>query len=136
VAGESARFISVLGWAWNLPNTLLGLLIGLSNPSLPHVSHGAINFDLRGGWIALLCNRLGVSAFTVGDCVLYACTPTDRLRVHESRHIAQYRLFGPFFLPVYFLLLLVFGYRNHPLERDATACEASALRDGRDSSNG
>ena len=51
---------------------------------------------------------------------------TDRLSLtaeiifHEQRHVWQYRWhLYVFFLPIYWLLLIIYGYKNHPYERDA-----------------
>jgi hypothetical protein len=38
---------------------------------------------------------------------------------HERQHIRQYMVWGPFFIPVYLLLAIVFGYHRHPMERAA-----------------
>ena len=103
------------------------MAFGLASLARPDRSHGAINFRLRRGLVLRVCERIGISAFTMGDCVLYAVDPTPALRVHEGRHIWQYRVLGPFFLPVYFLLLLRYGYWEHPLERDARAWEQRML---------
>jgi len=42
--------------------------------------------------------------------------------------VAQNLLLGPLFMPLYALLWVCFGYRRHPLERDARA--ASMGSDG------
>lgn len=105
---------------WTLPNTLLGIALGLMNASLPRLEDGVLNIYLRrSGVVRTVCGRIGISAFTMGDCVVYMVQPTPNLRVHEGRHIAQYHALGPLFLPVYFLLLMFFGYEEHPLEQDA-----------------
>jgi hypothetical protein len=38
---------------------------------------------------------------------------------HERRHVQQSLWLGPLYLPVYLLLLPLFGYRRHPMEVDA-----------------
>jgi hypothetical protein len=112
-------FLLTVVLIWNLPNTLLGLLIGSLNFTFPDYSHGAVNFYMKRGPVPAICNFLKISAFTVGECVLYAVPPNPNLRTHEFRHVLQYRVLGPFFLPVYFVLLGLYGYVRHPLERDA-----------------
>ena len=112
--------IRFLARAWASPNTLLGVALGLVNGNLPARFADSLDIHLhRRGPVAHICSRLGIHAFTLGDCVLWNVAPTPRLRIHELRHVTQYRLLGPFFLPLYFVLLLLFGYWNHPLERDA-----------------
>lgn len=118
-ASMKHRILWALGGLWALPYTLLGMLLGASSSCRPQRSHGALNYYVRKGPVRLVCDRLGIAAFTLGDCVLYVVEPTNNLRVHEGRHIAQYRALGPFFLPLYYLLLMIYGYANHPLEKDA-----------------
>lgn len=91
---------------------------------MPAREGGILEFRIRGGPVLWICARLNISAFTLGECVLYRVPPTPAVRVHERRHVTQYRMLGPFFLPVYFVLLAAFGYWNHPLERDARRVEA------------
>ncbi|MBA2670046.1 MAG: hypothetical protein H0U67_06740 [Gemmatimonadetes bacterium] len=118
---------NALSFVWSLPNTAVGLAFGALSLARPERSHGAINFQLRRGIVLWVCHRIGISAFTMGDCVLYTVPPTSALRVHEGRHVWQYRMLGPLFLPVYFLLMARYGYWDHPLERDARAYEERML---------
>lgn len=115
-----SRWQTWAGRVWASPNTVIGILIGLLNANLPQNNEGrTIDIFLTRGPVRSICEWLGIHAFTVGDCVLWRVTPTPCLRLHEERHIFQYHVLGPFFLPVYFALLLIFGYWNHPLEKDA-----------------
>jgi hypothetical protein len=108
-----------LGHAWASPNTLLGVFLGLlGSAKWQRVEH-TVEVLLKSGPVLGTCRRLGISAFTLGDCVLYATEPCENLRVHEGQHSRQYWLLGPFFLPSYFALLALKGYWDHPLERDA-----------------
>jgi len=79
-----------LGFFWTLPNTLLGLLLSMHR-----------------------------TAMTVGFVIVAAVPVEGRLLVHERHHIRQYMAWGPFFIPVYLLLAIPFGYRRHPMERAA-----------------
>ncbi len=121
------RTADVVTFLWSFPNTALGMVLGFGSAAWPERFAGAINFRMRGGPALVVCRRLGISAFTLGDCVLYAVEPTPALKVHEGRHVRQYRILGPLFLPVYFALMAVYGYWNHPLERDARAHERRML---------
>jgi hypothetical protein len=42
---DHVRALDLLGFAWTLPNTLLGLLLGLLTFQLPRAHGGAIVFD-------------------------------------------------------------------------------------------
>jgi hypothetical protein len=113
------RITWTVGAIWTLPNTMVGVVLGIVNGTIPRLGWGAVNFYMMRGPVQFVCERLGISAFTLGDCVLYASAPTENLHVHEARHIAQYHALGPLFLPAYFLMLAYFGYDEHPLEQDA-----------------
>lgn len=118
-----AVLLRISGRVWASPNTFLGLLLGgMGRAQLQHY-HGTIEILLESGPVFRTCRRIGISAFTLGDCVLYMVPPSRNLRVHEGRHSQQYWILGPFFLPVYFGLMAVYGYHKHPLEMDARACE-------------
>ena len=106
----------VLGAAWASPNTVLGLLAGLS----------ALPFGARPTWrpheCALVFQRypwgpggaltLGNVILHTGDhldvpCVTYAHRaghadePPISLAAHERAHVLQYMALGPLFLPLY-----------------------------------
>ena len=117
--------IRMVGSLWTSPNTLLGLLIGFTGLTAPRAEYGVINFYWHKGPVHSVVRRRGISAFTMGDCVIYLVPPTQNLRVHERRHVAQYHALGPLFLPAYFLLMAFFGYHDHPLETDAYEHEQS-----------
>jgi hypothetical protein len=112
-----------LGFVWTLPNTVLGLLIGLLTFQFPRAEAGVLIFDrtprgLSGTPISRAVFRR-FTAFTVG-AVIVAREPVGGILLqHEFAHVRQYRLWGPLYLPVYGLLYLLFGYRRHPFERAA-----------------
>ncbi len=118
--------LAVLGGVWALPYTLLGLVLGTLGRNRWQMHNGTIEILLRNGPVRFCCNRIGISAFTLGDCVLYNVEPCENLREHEGRHTRQYWVLGPFFLPLYFILLALRGYYNHPLEKDARHWELKA----------
>lgn len=55
--------------------------------------------------------------------IVTAHLPYDEMLDHEHRHVRQWAALGPLFPVVYGLLLLMFGYRDNPLEVDARAHE-------------
>jgi hypothetical protein len=102
---------------------LLGLVVGLLTFQLPRPEAGVVIFDrVRRGLSAPPLSRLvfrRFTAFTLGD-VIVAREPVGGIVLdHELAHVRQYRIWGPFYLPVYGLLYLLFGYRRHPFERAA-----------------
>ncbi|WP_426700314.1 hypothetical protein ACPPVV_13020 [Rhodanobacter sp. Col0626] len=106
-----------LGMVWTLPNSVLGLLLGIAG--LP--------FGARLRWqrreLALVVYRWprGAGALTLGNviihtgekldvpCLTYAhragrvVEPPVSLADHERAHVYQYMLLGPLFLPLYLL---------------------------------
>jgi hypothetical protein len=116
--------LGALGFLWTLPNTLLGLFLGLLTFQKPRVVSGAIVFDRASRGASAALRLIHRTAMTVG-VVIVANRPLDpTLLAHERHHIRQYRQWGPFFIPVYLLLAVPFGYRRHPFERAATQAAA------------
>jgi hypothetical protein len=126
------RSLLALGMLWTLPNTLLGLLLGVAG----------VAFGARMRWqrreLALVVRRWPWGhggALTLGNvivhtgehldtpCLTYAhragrgIEPPVSLADHERAHVYQYMLLGPLFLPLYLLCGGV-SARN-PFERAA-----------------
>jgi hypothetical protein len=108
-----------LGFVWTLPNTLLGVILGVFTFQAPRLRHGLLLFDRYPRGLNRLMWRLGRSAMTVGFVILSTKPLEGRLLAHERHHVLQYMVWGPLFIPVYFLLAIPFGYRRHPMERAA-----------------
>lgn len=124
--------LRLLGVAWTLPNSLMGLLLGIcaipwgARPRLSR-SDFALVFDRwpwgPGGAMTLGNVIINTAADLEALCSTYAhqaglCQePRVRIGSHERAHVWQYMLLGPFFLPLYFLLGGI-SARN-PLERAA-----------------
>ncbi|RNF85492.1 hypothetical protein EER27_05680 [Lysobacter psychrotolerans] len=122
----------VLGIAWAVPCTLLGLLVGAAG--LPFGAHA----HLRRADCAIVFHRwpwgpggaitFGNVIVHTGDtldspCVTYAhragLREEARIRIgdHERAHVYQYMVLGVLFLPLYLLLGGVSG--RNPFERAA-----------------
>lgn len=123
MSGGRARSIGLfvarlLGIAWALPNSLVGLTAGALG--IPFGAH----LHLRRRDLAIVFHRWPWGpggAITFGnvilhtgdtldsDCVTYAHRaghlqqPTIRLADHERAHVFQYMALGPLFLPLYLL---------------------------------
>lgn len=111
--------LTVLGFLWTLPNTLIGLLLGFLTFSPPRIAAGVILFDQDARGVALLLRRIHRAAMTVGFVILANRRVEGRLLTHEKHHIRQYMWWGPLFLPAYLALAVPYGYRRHPFERAA-----------------
>ncbi len=114
-----------LGFVWTLPNTLLGLLLGIFTFQAPRLGGGLVLFDRHPRGLTRLMPRLGRSAMTIGFVVISSRRLEGRLLAHERHHVRQYMVWGPLFIPVYFALAIPFGYRRHPMERAAIRAEAN-----------
>jgi hypothetical protein len=111
--------VELVGFAWSLPNTLVGLLLGGLTFQRPRLHGGAIVFDRAPRGITWLMPRLHRTAMSLGFVVLSARPLEGRLLAHEQHHIRQSMRWGPLFGPVYLGLAIGFGYRRHPMERAA-----------------
>jgi hypothetical protein len=112
--------LTALGFVWTLPNTLIGLVLGLCTFQVPRLHRGVLLFDRHPrGW-SLVVRRFGYSAQTFGFVMIGAQRIEGPLFEHERAHVRQYCAWGPLFLPAYGLLFLRYGYRRHPFEVAAT----------------
>ncbi len=105
-----------LGFIWTSPNTLIGLVVGLLTFQAPRLADGALIFDRRPRGLTALMPRADRAAMTIGFVIVSAQPVSGTLLVHEKEHIRQYCVWGPLFIPVYFLLAIPYGYRRHPME--------------------
>ncbi|HEX9122110.1 MAG TPA: hypothetical protein VF984_01935 [Actinomycetota bacterium] len=108
-----------IGFAWTLPNTLLGLVLGLFTFQWPRVEAGTMIFDRTPRGLTWLLPKMHRGAMTVGFVILSSEPVRGSLLVHERHHVGQYMAWGPLFLPAYFALAVPYGYRRHPFERAA-----------------
>jgi len=124
--------LTALGFVWTLPNTLIGLVLGVCTFQLPRIHRGVLLFDRRArGW-SLVVQRFGYAAQTFGFVMIGAERIEGPLFDHERQHVRQYCIWGPLFLPVYLVLFLGFGYRRHPFEVQAIRWAAARQRTGGD----
>jgi hypothetical protein len=105
-----------LGFIWTLPNTLLGLVVGLLTFQRPRLADGALIFDRTPRGVTALMPRANRAAMTIGFVIVSARPVTGTLLAHERHHIRQYCAWGPLFIPVYLVLSIPYGYRRHPME--------------------
>lgn len=129
-----------LGMCWTLPNSLLGLLVGLIGLAFgarmrwqrcelalvvrrwPWGAGGALTL---GNVIVHTGERLDTACLTYAHRAGYGIEPPVSLADHERAHVYQYMLLGPLFLPLYLLCGGV-SARN-PFER-AADCYARSGR--------
>lgn len=104
---------------WASPMTVAGLLLAATALAPVHLtSEGFLVTGARGPLGAVL-RRRGFRATTLGHVVITLDEPSPALLAHEQLHSRQVERLGPAFGPVYVLLLVLYGYRRHPMERAA-----------------
>jgi hypothetical protein len=95
------RLLDLAGKAWNLPNTAVGLVLGLL--ALPfggrvNLGHNAVEFRE-----CPLMDRLAPrGAITLGNVILYG-SRAYALAAHERVHTVQGQFAGPAYLPLHAL---------------------------------
>lgn len=121
--------MQALGMVWTLPNTLVGLVLGLLSFAWPWWHKcGALVFESDRGFRKLHSKR-GYVAITFGHVIITEPTPDERLMRHEFAHVRQYEKWGPFYMLAYgfFWLKLSLegkdGYRDNPFEKEAREAE-------------
>ena len=117
------RFGRAVAILWTLPNTALGLIVGLLAFQRPRVAHGAVVFDgpVRGSLLVVRTFRR--TAVTLGHVVLSCDRLEGPLLAHELHHVWQYERLGPLYLPIYLVVWAFTGYRRHPFELAAVVAE-------------
>ena len=109
---------SLWGYVWAAPNSLVGLLGGLTTRSRPVRWRGVLLFEDTDGGLARFLRWRGFAAITLGHVIVANRPLSDGLLAHELEHVAQAERWGPLYYPAY-LLGSVLGYRRNPFERAA-----------------
>jgi hypothetical protein len=114
-------------YAWSSPTVLLVLLgllplwaLGQVRPA--RIREGAWEWEVAPGtWFHRRYTLAGWAGTALSWLLLFSpgAGSDPRTARHERRHLLQSLLLGPLYLPVYLLLLPLFGYRDHPMEVDA-----------------
>lgn len=109
----------LISYLWASPATLGGLFVALLSGSRPTVRDGVLLFADLGGLPGWALRRSRFAATTLGHVVLAVDQPSPALLAHELAHTRQAERFGPLMGPLYWYLLIRYGYTRHPLERAA-----------------
>jgi hypothetical protein len=111
--------ITTLGFMWSLPNTLIGLILGVLSFVRPRIANGVVIFEGPPRGVTWILSKMHRTAMTVGFVIVSIVPVEGSLLVHERAHVRQSMALGPLFIPAYVALAVPFGYRRHPLERAA-----------------
>lgn len=109
----------VCAYLWAAPLTLAGLLAAATAGVAPRLRDGVVVVAPAAGPPAWVLRRRGFSATTWGHVVLALIDPDPPLWAHELVHVRQAERLGPAMAPTYLLLLALYGYSRHPMERAA-----------------
>jgi hypothetical protein len=109
---------SLWGYVWAGPNSLVGLLGGLTTRRRPVRWRGVLLFEDASAGLARFLRWRGFAAITLGHVIVTNRRLSDGLLAHELEHVAQSERWGPLYYPAY-LLGSVRGYRRNPFERAA-----------------
>jgi len=119
----------ILKMLWTLPNTLIGVLLGLLSFTWPWWDgRRALIFESDRGFRKLHA-RQGYAAITFGNAIVTTPDPGERLMRHELTHVRQYETWGPFYALAYgfyWVKLWLQGqdpYWDNPFEIEARAAE-------------
>ena len=112
------------GYVWAGPNSLVGLVGGLTTRSRPVRWRGVLLFEDASAGLARFLRWRGFAAITLGHVIVANRPLSDRLLAHELEHVAQHERWGPLYSPAY-LLGSVLGYRRNPFERSASRAAAA-----------
>jgi hypothetical protein len=112
------------GYVWAGPNSLVGLVGGLTTRSRPVRWRGVLLFEDASAGLARFLRWRGFTAITLGHVIVANRPLSDRLLAHELEHVAQHERWGPLYYPAY-LLGSVLGYRRNPFERAASRAAAT-----------
>jgi hypothetical protein len=109
---------------WAGPNSLVGLVGGLSTRSRPVRWRGVLLFEDAQGGLARFLRWRGFAAITLGHVIVANRPLDDEILAHELAHVAQAERWGPLYYPAY-LVGSVLGYRRNPFERAAFRASAA-----------
>ena len=126
--------LRALGYLWATPTTVASLILWF----LPMWVLGQLRpvrwYDGVWEWALMplswfeerYCHRSNYAATTLGYCIFlcHGYENSNRIHVHERRHVVQNMILGPLFLPLYALGYLIGWYRGatyrmNPFEVDA-----------------
>jgi hypothetical protein len=117
---------SAWGYVWAAPNSLVGLVGGLTTRTRPVRWRGVLLFEDGRGGLARFLRWRGFAAITLGHVIVTNRSLDDGLLAHELEHVAQHERWGPLYYPAY-LLGSIRGYRRNPFERAARRAADAVL---------
>ena len=115
--------LGALGYVWALPNTILGLLLGVLSFQRPRLDRGVVVFDRANRGFLWAFGKSRWRAITLGHVILATRRLEGSLRDHELTHVRQHARLGPLFLPSYLALHVFTGYGRNPFETAAARSE-------------
>lgn len=116
--------LRTLVFLWSLPKAVIGLLVLLlavitfRKPSCWFQAGVLVTYIER--WPGTYMRREKWGGFALSWVVIvWQKPPSWALLFHETRHTIQTFFFGIFWLPIYGILHLIYGYADNPFEIEA-----------------
>ncbi|MGI5837693.1 MAG: hypothetical protein ACOX87_14540 [Chloroflexota bacterium] len=112
-------------YLWASPNTLLGIAAAIASFSIPRRAGSILTCHSNRGFAHWFLTRRGYCAVTLGHVVLMTSQAKPDVLGHEMVHVRQEERWGPFYLPVYCLSMLITRlhgkdpYWDNPFEIEA-----------------
>lgn len=94
-------FLRAAQHIWNLPNTLIGLLLSAGGSATLNPYERVL--IMSGTPLGSFLNKLGYAAMCIGDVIVVTGTTPQWLMDHEVAHAKQGRIVGILYLPLTFL---------------------------------
>ena len=103
--------IQIVGHLWNLPNTVIALIMAIGGTlSVDRENHVIV---VRGSLTGKVLGRFGYAGMCIGDIVFISQELSPSTFRHEVAHARQGRLTGIFYLPLT-LLGYLYGFLCYP----------------------
>lgn len=106
-----ATIILILGHSWNIPNTILALLLAVGGKFSVDPRNRVI--IVRHSLMGKILGRLGYAGMCIGDIIFISQELSPSTFRHEVTHAQQGRLTGIFYLPLT-LLGYLYGFLRYP----------------------
>ena len=131
------RFIrSLWGYFWAAPNTILGFAAALASFAIPNRYGNILTCRSKRGFADWFLRRRGYCAITLGHLVLMTDQAQPDILCHEMVHVRQEERWGPLYLPMYLLSMLVMRargkdpYWDNPFEVEAQRFDSPSTPPG------
>ena len=105
--------IQIVGHLWNLPNTVIALIMAIGGTlSVDRENHVIV---VRGSLTGKVLGRFGYAGMCIGDIIFISQELSPSTFRHEVAHARQGRLTGICYLPLT-LVCYLYGFLRYPMD--------------------